>query len=143
MTKARSKEIRLTTDIDESIPPVRMDTARILQVVDNLLENAVRHTPHGGEVTVRAGMFAADGVFVAVEDTGDGIPENVIETIFDRFRRSDPSRTRATGGAGLGLAIAKNLVEAHGGRIEAESRPGGGTTFRFTIPTVHERVSRH
>ena len=143
MTKAQSKEIRLTTDIDESIPPVRMDTARILQVVDNLLENAVRHTPHGGEVTVRAGMFAADGVFVAVEDTGDGIPENVIETIFDRFRRSDPSRTRATGGAGLGLAIAKNLVEAHGGRIEAESRPGGGTTFRFTIPTVHERVSRH
>ena len=126
MTKAQSKEIRLTTDIDESVSPVRMDTARILQVVDNLLENAVRHTPHGGEVTVRAGMFAADGVFVAVEDTGDGIPENVIETIFDRFRRSDPSRTRATGGAGLGLAIAKNLVEAHGGRIEAESRPGRG-----------------
>ena len=143
MTKAQSKEIRLTTDIDESIPPVRMDTARILQVVDNLLENAVKHTPHGGEITVRAGLFSPDEVFVAVQDTGDGIPDDVIETVFDRFRRSDPSRTRATGGAGLGLAIAKNLVEAHGGRIEAESRPAKGTTFRFTIPTAHERVSRH
>ena len=143
MTKAQSKEIRLTTDIDESIPPVRMDTARILQVVDNLLENAVKHTPHGGEITARAGLFSPDEVFVAVQDTGDGIPDDVIETVFDRFRRSDPSRTRATGGAGLGLAIAKNLVEAHGGRIEAESRPAKGTTFRFTIPTAHERVSRH
>ena len=135
MTKAQSKEIRLTTDIDESISPVRMDTARILQVVDNLLENAIRHTPHGGEITVRAGIFSPDEVFVAVQDTGDGIPDDVVETVFDRFRRSDPSRTRATGGAGLGLAIAKNLVEAHGGRIEAENRSGGGTSFRFTIPT--------
>ena len=143
MTKAQSKEIHLTTNIDESVSPVRMDTARILQVVDNLLENAVRHTPHGGEITVRAGIFSSDEVFVAVQDSGDGIPDDVIETVFDRFRRSDPSRTRATGAAGLGLAIAKNLVEAHGGRIEAENRPAKGTTFRFTIPTAHERVSRH
>ncbi|MCY4530610.1 MAG: HAMP domain-containing sensor histidine kinase [Chloroflexi bacterium] len=140
--KARSKEIRLTTEIDEDIPPVRMDTARILQVVDNLLENAVRHTPHGGEVTVRAGLYSTDEIFVTVEDTGDGIPNEVIDTIFDRFRRADPARTRATGGAGLGLAIAKNLVEAHGGRIEATTSLGGGTTFRFTIPTDQERVSR-
>ena len=141
LAKARSKEIRLNTEIAEDIPPVRMDTARILQVVDNLLENAVRHTPHGGEVTVRAGMLSTDEVFVAVEDTGEGIPDDVIETVFDRFRRADPARARATGGAGLGLAIAKNLVKAHGGRIEAESRPGGGTTFRFTIPTDHAQAS--
>ena len=141
VAKARSKEIRLNTEIAEDIPPVRMDTARILQVVDNLLENAVRHTPHGGEVTVRAGMVPPDEVFIAVEDTGDGIPDDVIDTVFDRFRRADPSRTRTTGGAGLGLAIAKNLVDAHGGRIEAESRPGGGTTFRFTIPTDHAQAS--
>ena len=141
VAKARSKEIRLNTEIAEDIPPVRMDTARILQVVDNLLENAVRHTPHGGEVTVRAGMLSTDEVFVAVEDTGEGIPDDVIETVFDRFRRADPARARATGGAGLGLAIAKNLVKAHGGRIEADSRPGGGTTFRFTIPTDHAQAS--
>ena len=143
VAKARSKEIRLNTEIAEDIPPVRMDTARILQVVDNLLENAVRHTPHGGEVTVQAGILAPDEVFVAVQDTGDGIPDDVIDTVFDRFRRADPSRARATGGAGLGLAIAKNLVVAHGGRIEAESRPSGGATFRFTIPTDHERASHH
>ncbi len=143
MAKAHSKEIRLTVEIDEDVPSVRMDTARILQVVDNLLENAVRHTPHGGEVTVRAGMLTKDEVFVAVEDTGEGIPDDVIETVFDRFRRADPSRARTTGGAGLGLAIAKNLVEAHGGTIEAKSSPSGGTTFRFTVPTDQEQASRH
>ena len=120
-----------------------MDTARILQVVDNLLENAVRHTPQGGRVTVRAGTLPTDELFVAVKDTGEGIPDTVIENVFDRFRRADPSRARTTGGAGLGLAIAKNLVEAHRGRIEAQSSPGGGTTFRFTIPTDQERASRH
>lgn len=143
MAKAHSKEIRLSTDIDEDIPPVRIDTARILQVVDNLLENAVRHTPQGGQVTVRAGTLSTDEVFVAVEDTGEGIPDTVIENVFDRFRRADPSRARTTGGAGLGLAIAKNLVEAHGGAIEAKSSPSGGTTFRFTIPTDQERASWH
>lgn len=143
MAKAHSKEIRLITEIDEDIPPVRMDTARILQVVDNLLENAVRHTPQGGEVTVRSGMLSTDEVFVTVEDTGEGIPDTVIENVFDRFRRADPSRARTTGGAGLGLAIAKNLVEAHGGAIEAKSSSSGGTTFRFTIPTDQERTSRH
>ena len=143
MAKARSKEIRLTTEIDQDTPSVRMDTARILQVVDNLLENAVRHTPNGGEVCVRAGMLTRSEVLVAVDDTGEGIPDDVIETVFDRFRRADPSRARMTGGAGLGLAIAKNLVEAHGGRIEVEKRLIGGTTLRFTIPTNQERPSHH
>ena len=142
MAKAQAKNVGLTVEADEGIPPVRMDAARILQVVDNLLENAVRHTPSEGAVTVRATMLSADEVAVAVEDTGDGIPDDVIGTVFDRFRRADPSRARTTGGAGLGLAIAKNLVEAHGGRIEAESRPTGGTTFRFTIPTDHAREPR-
>lgn len=142
MAKAQAKNVGLTVEADEGIPPVRMDAARILQVVDNLLENAIRHTPSEGAVTVRATMLSADEVAVAVEDTGDGIPDDVMGTVFDRFRRADPSRARATGGAGLGLAIAKNLVEAHGGRIEAGSRPTGGTTFRFTIPTDHARESR-
>lgn len=138
--KARSGEIRLTTEIDEDVPPVRMDTARILQVVDNLLENAIRHTPSGGTIMVRAAMLSPDEVAIAIADTGEGIPQDVLKTVFDRFRRVDPARARATGGAGLGLSIAKNLVEAHGGKIEVESRPGKGTTFRFTIPTVSGRA---
>ena len=136
MTKARARDVVLTTEIADGLPSVRMDTARIRQVVDNLLENAIRHTPSGGAVTVRALMMpSTDEVMVAVEDTGEGIPSDLIGTIFDRFRRADQSRARSTGGAGLGLAIAKNLVEAHDGRIEAENRPGGGSSIRFTIPT--------
>ena len=136
MAKAHARDVGLTTEITDGLPPVRIDTARIRQVVDNLLENAIRHTPSGGAVTVRALMMpSTDEVMVAVEDTGGGIPSDLIGTIFDRFRRADQSRARSTGGAGLGLAIAKNLVEAHGGRIEAENRTSGGTSFRFTIPT--------
>ena len=136
MAKARARDVGLATEIEGEIPSIHMDSARILQVIDNLLENAIRHTPSGGTVTVRASMTpSTDEVMVAVEDTGEGIPSDLIGTIFDRFRRADPSRARSTGGAGLGLAIAKNLVEAHGGRIEAENRSGGGTSFRFTIPT--------
>ncbi len=136
MAKARARDVSLTTEIEGEIPSIHMDSARILQVIDNLLENAIRHTPSGSAVTVRASMMpSTDEVMVAVEDTGEGIPSDLIGTIFDRFRRADPSRARSTGGAGLGLAIAKNLVEAHGGRIEAENRSGGGTSFRFTIPT--------
>ncbi len=132
--KAQSQRITLCADTEPDTPPVRMDTARVLQVVDNLIENAIRHTPPGGKVTARSESLSAGETTVAVVDNGEGIPEEMIETVFDRFRRADPSRARATGGAGLGLSIAKNLVEAHGGTISAESRPGIETTFTFTIP---------
>ena len=111
-----------------------MDTARVVQVIDNLIGNAIRHTPRGGKVTAQVEMRSPNEVAVSIVDDGEGIPEDMIETVFDRFRRSDPSRSRSTGGAGLGLAIAKNLVEAHGGKIWAESRPGIGTTMTFTLP---------
>ena len=132
--KAQSRRVTLCADTEPDLPLVRIDTARVLQVVNNLIGNAIRHTPPGGKVTASAAPLDAGGVTVAIVDTGEGIPEDVIETIFDRFRRVDPSRARATGGAGLGLSIAKNLVEAHGGTISAESRPGIETTFTFTIP---------
>jgi two-component system sensor histidine kinase BaeS len=138
--KARIGEISLRTEITEEFPSIRMDGARVLQVADNLIENAVRHTPRGGEIVVRAEMLSTDEIMVSVADNGEGIPDELIGTIFDRFRRADPSRTRATGGAGLGLSIAKYLVEAHGGTIRVESLPGAGTTFTFTIPSDHRQA---
>jgi signal transduction histidine kinase len=84
-------------------------------------------------------MLSKDQITVSIADTGDGIADDTIGTIFDRFRRADPSRTRATGGAGLGLSITKNLVEAHGGNIWVESKLGDGSKFMFTIPVGNTR----
>jgi len=138
-TKARNKEIILRAEISEKLPLVRIDRARMRQIADNLTENAIRHTPERGEVVVRAEMLSKDQITVSIADTGEGIADDTIGTIFDRFRRADPSRTRATGGAGLGLSITKNLVEAHGGNIWVESKLGDGSKFMFTIPVGNTR----
>jgi signal transduction histidine kinase len=121
------------------VPPtlrVVADPDRLAQVLRNLLANALAHTPPSGVVTVSAAP--ADGeermVEVRVADTGPGIAAADIPHVFERFYRGDRSRSRATGGAGLGLAITRRLVEAHGGHITAESPPGEGATFRFTVP---------
>ena len=110
-----------------------MDVHRIRQVLQNLLDNAVIHTESGGTITVTAQEHSGL-VSVAVADTGEGIPAEDIAHIFERFYRVDKSRTRATGGTGLGLTIARRLVEAHGGTITAASVPGSGSTFTFTLP---------
>ncbi len=107
---------------------------RIAQVVGNLLENAISYTPEGGQVSVAASLSESGLAKISVADTGVGIPEEDLPNIFDRFYRVDPSRTRATGAAGLGLTIAKGLVEAHGGAIYAESAPGQGSRFTFDLP---------
>ena len=99
----------------------------------NLLENAVVNTPEGGAVTASV-TLEAETVSVSVTDTGPGIAPEDLERVFDRFYRVDPSRARATGGAGLGLTIARQLVEAHGGSIRVESEPGKGATFGFSLP---------
>ena len=131
------------------VAPVVVDRTRIAQVVGNLLENGIFHTPPGGAVTVTAARRGSL-VAVSITDTGPGIPPEDLPRLFDRFYRADPSRTRATGGAGLGLTIARQLVEAHGGNIWAESRPATdpdsgtesnpesglevGSRFTFTLP---------
>ena len=102
----------------------------------NLLENAVQYSPEGSKVTVRIDPDAGAGVRVSVEDSGPGIPPEELPYIFERFRRGDPSRARATGGFGLGLAICKALVTALGGRIEAANRPGTGTRVCVQLPAV-------
>jgi len=99
----------------------------------NLLENAVAHTAKGGSITVAAKQ-QGNWVEVSVTDNGEGIPAEDLPNIFERFYRVDKSRARATGGSGLGLTIAKRLVEAHGGKIEAQSELGKGSRFTFTLP---------
>ena len=113
--------------------PLTADPDRILQVLTNLLSNAVKFTPAGGEVTVTAEPVDGDVLF-RVQDQGRGIPEDRLESIFERFQQVDSSDAREKGGTGLGLAICRSIVNQHGGRIWVESRPGAGSTFFFTLP---------
>lgn len=130
---AVAKGIFLSFDLPEELPPVNIDSQRISQVLLNLLDNAIAHTPQGGKITIAARKLD-NRLEISVEDTGEGIPADDLPFVFERFYRVDKSRTRATGGAGLGLAIAKSLVEAHGGKIQVQSEKGRGSRFSFTIP---------
>ena len=123
----------LSADLLHKLPQVNIDSHRINQVLRNLLRNALTHSTHGGSMTVTASQ-QDDWVKVIVSDTGEGISPEEINNIFERFYRVDKSRTRATGGSGLGLTIARRLVEAHGGEIEVQSELGKGSSFSFTIP---------
>ncbi len=140
--QADDRGVTLALDLPAELPPVEADRRRISQVVGNLLTNALRHTPQGGCVTLSAALSPPlpgrdeGGVVVSVSDTGTGIPAEELPYIFERFWRGEKSRSRAGGGSGLGLAIAKHLVEMHGGTITVESAPGAGSTFRFTLPRV-------
>jgi signal transduction histidine kinase len=136
--RARAQGVSLCGTVSADLDPVWMSPQEIGRVLQNLVDNALRYTPEGGEVRVQA---ECDGttVVVSVANTGPGIPAQDLPHIFDRFYRGEPSRTREgfdRGGAGLGLAIAKGMVEAHGGVIWAESSPGKGSTFRFRMARV-------
>ena len=132
--RAEAKGVSVHLELPPEFPLVQMDRMRIAQVVGNLLENAILHTPEAGRVTVSAKVAGDTTARVTVADTGGGIPSIDLAQIFERFYRVDPSRTRATGGVGLGLTIAKQLVEAHGGSIRVESTLGKGSRFSFELP---------
>jgi signal transduction histidine kinase len=142
--QAEQKNINLFCELDAELPEVSLDSDRITQVLNNLIGNALRYTPAGGRVTVKAGYLPAKrAIHVSVTDTGSGIPSAELPYVFDRFYRADKSRTRSSGGSGLGLAIVKQLVEAHGGEVSAESpvfydqnQQGFGTKILFTLPVV-------
>jgi two-component system sensor histidine kinase KdpD len=122
------------------LPPVELDYLQIDQVLTNLLENAARYTPAGSPIEVSAHLEGEEMV-ISVADRGPGIPAADLERIFDKFYRV--LGTQRTTGSGLGLAVCKGLVEAHGGRIWAENREGGGAVFRFTLPiTKTELVAK-
>ena len=129
------KTITLHKKMQTALPKINMDQKRIGQVISNLLMNAIRYTPAGGIIEIGA---QAEGsmIRVWVRDTGQGVPQDDLPYIFDRFYRVDKSRSRSTGGTGLGLAIARRFVEAHGGKIYAESEAGKGTRITFTLPNI-------
>lgn len=133
------KGLTLELEIPDELPLTEADSDRLHQVISNLLSNALRHTPAGGRITVRATAIpqaGRDTIMVSVVDTGEGIAAEDLPHIFDRFWRTDRARSREKGGTGLGLAIARSLVEAHGGHIWAESELGHGATFTFSVPVI-------
>ncbi|MBM3127337.1 MAG: HAMP domain-containing protein [Chloroflexi bacterium] len=135
--EAQAKEIAIHTAVPSDLI-VDVDMARIGQVLRNLLANAIAFTPAHGKIEISAHSMDK-WVQGSVADTGVGIAAEDLPFVFERFYRADKSRTRATGGAGLGLAIAKQWVEAHGGKIKVESEPGRGTTFTFSLPQAQKK----
>jgi len=132
---AGKKEIVLRLEPFHDVPEVRADKNQLKQVFTNLLDNAVKFSGEKG--TVRIWAEAKNrGVSVSIQDTGVGIPADDLPRIFERFYRVDKARSREAGGTGLGLAIVKHIIEIHGGSISVESRPGAGSTFRFTLPAA-------
>jgi histidine kinase len=130
------KGIILENKLEAGLPNVSADKDRILQVLNNLVGNALQYTPSGGKVIITASRKKAE-ILISITDTGIGISPDHLSLIFNRFYRTDKSRARASGGSGIGLTIAQALVKAHGGRIWAESTgEGKGSTFHFTLPVV-------
>ena len=128
-------DVTIKKDIPQDLPPLDADPERVHQVLFNLVDNAVRFTPAGGEVTIEAHRQNGSVEF-SVADTGVGIEPEHLPRLFERFYRADPARSREDGGTGIGLAIARWVVEAHGGHIHADSAPGIGSVFTFDLPAA-------
>jgi two-component system sensor histidine kinase GlrK len=128
-----AKEITLENELDGTVPPLRIDPERTLQVLRNLLGNAVKFTPKGGRVRIAA-QPSNGKVAISVTDSGPGIPAESLTSIFEKFNQGTRHTPYMSQGTGLGLAIAKNIITAHGGKIWAESEPGQGSTFIFVLP---------
>jgi signal transduction histidine kinase len=132
--QATEKGISLGFEVRRALPTACVDRDRLAQVMGNLLSNSLRYVPRAGHITVDA-QGGAQEIVIGVSDDGPGVPPEDLAHLFDRFWRVDPARQRTTGGSGLGLSIARHIVEAHGGRIWAEPASGGGLTIRFSVPT--------
>ena len=121
-------------ELPKTVPVVMEgDSARLRQMVRNVLDNAIKYTPSGGKVYVELDR-SGEEVLLRVSDTGIGIPANALPNIFDRFYRVDQARTREEGGSGLGLSIVKQIIEAHGGRVSVQSEVGAGTVLTLIVP---------
>jgi signal transduction histidine kinase len=141
---ALSRGVKLIKDIEEGLPRIQADSGRVIQVLTNLISNAIKFTPPQGTVTVsvKAGRFDRAGALVfRVKDTGCGIPAEDIEKVFDMFVQSAASGQKKSPGTGLGLTLARRMVELQGGRIWAESWKGAGASFYFTMPIAPEDMS--
>jgi signal transduction histidine kinase len=132
--RAEQQQVRLHGEALAGIPNLEFDASYVGRVLANLVDNALRYTPPGGEILLRTAAVN-DGVEVQVCDSGQGIDERDLPHVFERFYRGEASRSRAYGGGGLGLAIVKGVVEAHGGSVGVHGAPGAGTTFSFVLPT--------
>jgi signal transduction histidine kinase len=132
---ARERAVDLEVCIPGDLPLASADPGRLKQILTNLLQNAIVHTPSGGNVMLSTRLDRS-WLELQIRDSGTGIAAEHLPHIFDRFFRTDESRNRSTGGSGLGLAIVKQLVELHGGKVWAESQPGAGTAIRFTLPVA-------
>ncbi len=131
--QARAKSIILKTDIPQPSPEIIADEPRFSQVMINLLDNAIKYSPEGGAITIRA-KRVDNNLEISISDTGIGIAEDDLPRIFERFYRVDKARSRELGGTGLGLSIVKHIVNAHGGQVWVTSELGRGSTFSFTMP---------
>ncbi len=140
---AERQGLRIVLEMPDGVPRVRGDEDRLGQVLINLLHNAVKFSPNGGDLVVGVGEGVSEGggeVRVWVKDPGIGVPRADLDRIFERFYKVDRARVRGRGGTGLGLSIARHVIESHGGRIWAESTEGAGSTFTFAIPTLKQPV---
>jgi signal transduction histidine kinase len=134
--RCQEKQISISADLPHGLPLVLIDKDRIRQVLHNLVDNALRYTPPGGTIKIGADYTKPGWVTVSVSDTGTGIPSKDLPHVFDHFYKADRSRQRGHGGAGIGLAMVKRVVELHGGTVWVKSRKGKGTTFYFTLPVA-------
>lgn len=136
-TQLRTPSHQIVSKLEKRLPTVSVDARRIRQVLDNLIDNAIKYSEEGTEVRVEAGRVGSE-LRISVTDQGRGIPAEELGNVFDRMYRIEQRQTPEVGGIGLGLAICRGLVEAHGGRIWAESEVGKGSTFYFTLPIQSE-----
>lgn len=135
-SRAEQKQLRLSVELAEDLPAVRVDRRALEQVLSNLIDNAIKYCPQGARIVLSGTPQGDKWVRVSVRDTGPGIEARHLPRLFERFYRVDAGRSRELGGTGLGLAIVKHLVEAMGGQVQVESEVGTGSVFTFTVPST-------